>query len=72
VAQELHDVIRRTGRSVAIVGNDASQAVDTYLRDHDLTRYIDGVAGRLVRRRSRARSSRTASTFAITGVPGLK
>jgi len=45
-AEDLLRAAHHTGRQVAIVSNNASQAVETYLRDHDLTRYIDGVAAR--------------------------
>ena len=45
-AEDLLRTAHHTGRSVVIVSNNASQAVETYLRDHDLTRYIDGVAAR--------------------------
>ena len=44
--EDLLRTAHHTGRSVVIVSNNASQAVETYLRDHDLTRYINGVAAR--------------------------
>ncbi len=43
------EVLRRaagTGRSVAIVSNNASAAVETYLKSQNLSRYVDGVAAR--------------------------
>jgi HAD superfamily hydrolase (TIGR01509 family) len=45
-AEDLLRAAYHSGRRVVIVSNNASQAVETYLRDHDLTRYIDGVAAR--------------------------
>lgn len=45
-AEDLLRVAHCTGRRVAIVSNNASQAIEIYLRDHDLTRYIDGLAAR--------------------------
>jgi phosphoglycolate phosphatase len=43
------DVLRAAhdaGRSVAVVSNNSTNAVERYLHDHDLTRYIDGIAAR--------------------------
>ena len=45
-AEDLLRAAHHTGRRVAIVSNNASQAVETYLRDHNLIRYIDGVTAR--------------------------
>ena len=45
-AEDLLRVAHHTGRRVAIVSNNASQAIETYLRGHNLTRYIDGVSAR--------------------------
>jgi phosphoglycolate phosphatase len=45
-AEDLLRTAHHTGRRVAIVSNNASTAVETYLRGHNLTRYIDGVAAR--------------------------
>jgi phosphoglycolate phosphatase-like HAD superfamily hydrolase len=45
-AEDLLRAAHHAGRRVAIVSNNASQAVETYLRDHDLAPYIDGVAAR--------------------------
>jgi HAD superfamily hydrolase (TIGR01509 family) len=45
-AEDLLRAAHHTARRVAIVSNNASTAVETYLRGHNLTRYIDGVAAR--------------------------
>jgi phosphoglycolate phosphatase len=46
-AEDLLRVAHDTGRRVAIVSNNASVAVETYLRSHNLIRYIDGLAARV-------------------------
>jgi phosphoglycolate phosphatase len=45
-AEDLLRAAHHTGRRVAIVSNNASTAVETYLRSHNLTRHIDAVAAR--------------------------
>lgn len=45
-AEDLLCAAHHTGRRVAIVSNNASQAIETYLSSHNLTRYIDGLAAR--------------------------
>ncbi|MEU8607134.1 HAD-IA family hydrolase [Actinoplanes sp. NPDC048791] len=45
-AEDFLRTAHRTGRKVVIVSNNANMAVETYLRDHDLARYIDGVSAR--------------------------
>jgi phosphoglycolate phosphatase len=46
-ADEAMRSARATGHLVAIVSNNAADAVESYLRDHDLLRYIDGLAARV-------------------------
>ncbi|GAA3335449.1 HAD family hydrolase [Amorphoplanes nipponensis] len=45
-AEDLLRTAHRTGRRVVIVSNNASAAIETYLRDNDLNGYVDGVAAR--------------------------
>jgi phosphoglycolate phosphatase len=45
-AEELLRAAHHTGRRVAVVSNNASLAVETYLRTHNLIRYLDGLAAR--------------------------
>ncbi|GIE32269.1 hydrolase [Actinoplanes italicus] len=45
-ANDLLRAAHETGRRVAIVSNNASAAIEAYLRDHDLIRYVDGLAAR--------------------------
>ena len=45
-ANDLLRAAHKTGLRVAIVSNNASAAIDEYLRDHDLIRYVDGLAAR--------------------------
>jgi len=45
-AEELLRAAHDTGRRVAIVSNNASAAIDTYLRSHNLIRHVDAVAAR--------------------------
>ncbi|WP_229076062.1 HAD family hydrolase [Actinoplanes sp. DH11] len=45
-AAEMLLAAHETGRTVAIVSNNASAAIDAYLGRHELNRYVDGVAAR--------------------------
>jgi phosphoglycolate phosphatase-like HAD superfamily hydrolase len=45
-AEDVLRAARRTRRRVAIVSNNATAAIETYMHDHDLLGYVDGIAAR--------------------------
>jgi len=45
-AGQLLQAAQTTGRTVVIVSNNATAAIDAYLRKHDLSHYVAGVAAR--------------------------